>query len=201
MEFRGPFEAFFKAPQEIPATDGDCVLFWLRRGLTALYGQETEDGFDPQHGTLLATAGILMGFDFLGRAYYGGQAEGNKFVGVLQHAGGVTGHTAEVLYQLRCGLIHSLSLSAVSRRRFHRGQEFRFTLTDNASDPVVSPDASPNHRYAFLVSFPALRRLFLGTVRGLEAACHNPPQSARTTSGGDVAGNVAALAAEKIRSL
>lgn len=184
----GPTEAFFRSPEAVPRPDGDCVLYWLRRGIVRLCGPEGTQHADPREAGLVATSLILTGIDFLGRVQAGGPPECSRssFIAVLSARGSVSSVDAEIIYQLRCGLAHSFSLSAVSRA----GRNFDFTLCDEGS--LVALDPAANNAHGYLVNFWALRAVFDRIVTQMLAGCQGGEM--------ELANTVARMGEEKIQA-
>ncbi len=186
----GPLESFFKSPQDPPSADGDCVLYHLRVGLEKLYGPEdTLGSINPNH-VLLATIGMLAGLDFLAQAYLARPSTGNKFVKLLTDLGGLGGDCAEAVYQLRCGLMHSVSLSAVSQRA-RPGVIYSFTLTDELNNTLILKQYDNGKEVQYRVNFWRLKEYFMEVIKKLKSMCE---------AGGDpvVLNNVCQISQEKI---
>jgi hypothetical protein len=194
MQFSGPIENFFKQPNELASSDGDGVLYHLRVDLEKLYGVEDSFDLDPSHHAILATMGMLSGFDYLARAYLGRPSTGDKFVQLLTDLAAMDVDSAEALYQLRCGLVRSVSLSSVSSRKYRGGVTYSFTLTDDRHSAVVNKQHECTNEVAYQVSFWGLKRCFTGVIDKLEAVCRD--------IGGErshvVLNNVCHMATEKI---
>ena len=130
----GPIEVFFKPPQEPPSSQGDCLLFHLRRDLEELYGNEGDTSAISAKHVLLATMGILAGIDYLSQVYSTG---GHKaFVETLEQLVPADNDCCEALYQLRCALMHKIGLSVVSES-YRKHTTFNFELSDDASEPLI----------------------------------------------------------------
>ena len=107
---------------------------------------------DASNHTILATIGILSGLDYLAQAYLGRRSTRNKFVKLLPDLAEVDVDGAEALYQLRCGLVHSVSLSAVSKRDHHRGVTYSFTLTDERDGVFLNKEQECYNEVAYRVN-------------------------------------------------
>jgi hypothetical protein len=191
MQFSSPIETFFKRPNQGPSPEGDCVLYHLRVDLEKLYGAEHICDTDPSSHAMLATIGMLSGLDYLAQAYLGYPSNGEKFVQLLTNLAEIDVDDAEALYQLRCGLVHSVSLSAVSRRN---GVTYSFNLTDDQDKAVVSKEREYNKEVTYQVNFWGLKRCFTGVIDKLRAICEDvESERARV-----VRNNVCQLSAEKI---
>lgn len=111
----GPVEAFFKPPADPPSDTGDCLLYHLRSDLELLYGAEGGSiPISPSH-TLLATMGVLCGIDYLSQAYSTLAGDRKRFVETVQNLAHLSEEESEVLYQLRCVLVHQIGLSGVNK--------------------------------------------------------------------------------------
>lgn len=194
MLFSGPIENFFKRPNEPALSDGDCVLYHLRVDLEKLYGAEDSFDLDPSSHAILATMGLLSGLDYLAQAYLGRPSWGDKFVQLLTDLAPMDKDSAEALYQLRCGLLHSVSLSAVSRRTYRKGATYSFTLTDDRHSTVVHRQCECANEVGYQVDFWGLKRCFIGVIDKLKAIC----EDIGGTDAQIVRKNVCQLASEKI---
>ena len=186
----GPLESFFKLPQHPPSPDGDCVLYHLRIGLEKLYGTEDRRGsIDPNH-VLLATIGILAGLDLLAQAYSGRPASGDKFVKLLNDLRSLDSDCAEAVYQLRCGLIHSLSLSAKSKRA-RPGVIYSFTVTRKLNSAFVQKKRDTGKEVQYEVNLWRLKECFTAVIKKLKSICESGGNSV-------VLNNVCQISQEKI---
>jgi hypothetical protein len=159
-------------------------------------GQSTSAIQIPLAYAILATMGMLSGLDYLAKAYLGlGHSyDGDKFVQLLTDLAEIDVDGAEALYQLQCGLVHSVSLSAVCSRKYRRGVTYTFTLTDDQDKSVVSKQHERNKEVAYQVNFWGLKRRFTGVIDRLKAICEDvESERARV-----VRNNVCQLSAEKI---
>lgn len=186
----GPLESLFKLPQHPPSPDGDCVLYHLRLGLEKLYGPEdTQGSIDPNH-VLLATIGMLAGLDLLAQAYSGRPASGDKFVRLLNDLGSLDSDSAEAVYQLRCGLIHSLSISAESKRA-RAGVIYSFTLTHKLNSSFVQKQHDTGNELQYEVNIWRLKKCFTTVIKKLKSICESGRNSL-------VLNNVCQISQEKI---
>jgi hypothetical protein len=194
MLFSGPIENFFKRPSEPASSDGDCVLYHLRVDLEKLYGAEDRFDLDPSSHAILATMGLLSGLDYLAQAYRGRPSTGDRFVQLLTDLAATDMDSAEALYQLRCGLVHSVSLSAVSKRKYRGGVTYSFTLTDNRHSTVVHKQYQRANEVGYPVHFWELKRCFTDVIDKLKAICEDIGGAGAQV----VRNNVCQLASEKI---
>jgi hypothetical protein len=167
MILSGPIDAFFKAPDQEPTPTGDCVLYWLRRGIVRLCGPEGSATDDPGEAGLVATVLVLTGIDFLGRVHAGKSTSSEEtFRGILVNRGATSSDDAEALYQLRCGLAHSFALSS-NRRRDRR--QFDFTLRGHG--PLVEQDRASVGGCSHFVNFWELRATFERVLTDMREQC------------------------------
>ncbi len=166
------------------------MLFHLRVDLEKLYGAENSFDADASNHTILATIGMLSGLDYLAQAYLGRRSTGDKFVKLLTDLAEVDVDGVEALYQLRCGLVHSVSLSAVSRRRV----TYSFTLTDDRDGVFLNKEQECCNEVVYRVNFWGLKRCFMRVIDKLKAICEDKgDERARM-----VFNNVCQLSTEKI---
>jgi len=186
----GPVESFFKSPEDAPSPDGDCVLYHLRVGLEKIYGPEDTQGYIHPTHVLLATIGILAGLDLLAQAYLARPSTGNKFVRLLTDLGSLSSDCAEAVYQLRCGLMHSVSLSAKSQRA-RPGVIYSYTLTDKLNSTFVQETNDAGKEVQYELNVWRLKECFTGVITKLKNICE---------AGGDpsILNNVCQISQEKI---
>jgi len=171
MEFRGPLEGFFKSPDKPPNPEGDGILYNLRVDLEKVYGKESEFSGDPSAHAMLAMTGILVGIDYLSQCYYARRQSGKAFVETLLDLGGIDWDNAEAIYQLRCALLHSFSLTTISERKsFRRGSRFNFKVVDDPKLLIaLKSDAETEVNYR--VGIWGLKRCFLRMIAELKIIC------------------------------
>jgi hypothetical protein len=194
MLFSGSIENFFKRPSEPASSEGDCVLYHLRVDLEKLYGAESSFDLDPSNHAFLATMGLLSGLDYLAQAYLGRPSTGNRFVQLLIDLAAMDVDSAEALYQLRCGLVHSVSLSAVSKRKYRSNVTYSFTLTDDRRGAIVHKQYERDKEVGYQVSFWGLKSCFTGVIDKIKAICEDIEGMGAQV----VRNNVCQLASEKI---
>lgn len=184
MIITGPIEKFFRAPgSPWPESDkGEGLLYNLRDDLTKLYGPETDFAGQITEGFFLPLAGIMSGIDYLAKAYRPAGRSGDRFVNTLRELGGMNEDNAEAIYQLRCALVHEISLQSISDRAARKGVPYKFYLNGdpavdfaNGGGPIVqiadkAQDAPPG-RIVYVVNFWGMKQLFLRMVSALRRIC------------------------------
>ncbi|MBW2740285.1 MAG: hypothetical protein JRE64_15890 [Deltaproteobacteria bacterium] len=167
MIITSPIEAFFKNPNLEPLPEGDCILFHLRRDLIRLYGAEGKANDDVSLHTMLAMMGILAGIDYLSKVYsrhQGPKKSRKRFVETIQELCSISNEDSEAVYQFRCALVHSVSLSTISSS-YKSGERFNFDVNDEISQRLVeklSDSADVVHHYR--ISFWKLKEAFLEII-------------------------------------
>lgn len=172
MIITGPIESFFKQPGLKPLPEGDGILFHLRRDLEKLYGTEQEYSGDPSH-TMLAMMGILAGLDYLSKVYSTHKHSRNRFVELIKDLCNMTNDDSEAVYQLRCALVHYVSLSTISDCSHRKGAKFIFKVTDANSAPLIQELSDLGSEVSYRISFWELKRAFLKVIRELENIARN----------------------------
>lgn len=166
----GPIESFFKLPTEAPSDQGDGVLYHLRRDLEKLYGKENDYTVDASEHAMLAMMGILAGIDYLSKVYSSKKHSREKFTDTLQNLCGF--HVdAEAIYQLRCALVHSVSLSTVSVCSYRRGIKFIFEITDKAGAPLLAKLSDDGKEVAYKINFLELKGSLIKVIDTLRTIC------------------------------
>jgi hypothetical protein len=173
MIITGPIESFFKPPKITPSDEGDCILFHLRRDLEKLYGNEDEFDSNSHPQIMLSIMGILAGIDYLSQVYSSAKRSRDRFVQTLKELCKISDEDSEAIYQLRCALMHSVSLSTISRS-FRKGTRFNFEITDNASFSLVLKLFDNNSEVSLRVGFWELKRTFKSIISILEGIAKNP---------------------------
>lgn len=171
----GPIETFFKAPTEPPCDQGDGILFHLRRDLEKLYGKEKDYTFDASEHVMLAMMGILAGIDYLSKVYASQNGSRKRFTDTLQLLG-LHIEDAKAIYQLRCALVHSVSLSTVSDSHVR----FIFEITDNAGTSLITKLSNDGQEAVYRINFLELKRSFINIIDTLLEICgdNNHPKNA-----------------------
>ena len=171
MIFKGPVESFFKTPCQRPAAQGDGILFHLRRDLEKLYGHEDVFAGDTSAHAMLAMMGLLAGIDYLSRVYSSQNSSRQRFVDTLKCLRALDSDAAEALYQFRCALVHSISLSTVSDCSYRRGTRFTFAITDQDGTALITNLSDDGKEAAYEINFWELKRCFIIVIDRLFDIC------------------------------
>jgi hypothetical protein len=175
MFISGPRESFFKNPASQPSSDGDGILYHLRRDLVKLYGPEDQYE-DTDHGhVMLAMLGICVGIDYLSKIY-SNQSGRKGFVETTRDLCDVGEREAEAIYQFRCALVHSLALSTMSDS-YRKGTRFIFNIADDTAMPLIESIAdtgSEGREVTYRIGFRRLKQAFVGIVEKLEEIARTP---------------------------
>jgi len=129
MIITGPIESFFKIPGAEPSSEGDGVLFHLRRDLVKLLGPENQRTRDAAPHLMLSIMGLLAGIDYLSRVYSSAKESRGRFAETIKDLYNVTEDDSQAIYQLRCAIIHTVALSTISECSHRRGIRFNFEIT------------------------------------------------------------------------
>lgn len=172
MIITGPIESFFKMPDKPPSDQGDGILFHLRRDLEQLYGRE-DDFTGDTSAHMLAMMGVLAGIDYLSKVYSAQKCSRHRFIETIQGLCALDKDTAEALYQLRCALVHSISLSTVSNCSYRRGDIFIFTITDHVGTPLIVKLSDDGKEVAYRINFWEVKRCFIYVIDSLAKVCVN----------------------------
>jgi len=174
MEIQGPLENFFKSPDQAPDPKGDGILYNLRVDLEKLYGKESEFEEAPSSHVMLAMTGILIGIDYISQCYFSKKQSGNAFVDSLIDLGGIEWDNAEAIYQLRCALLHSFSLSTISDRKgFRRGTRFSFKVIDGPPRMPIKMESASESEINYKVNVCGLKMCFTKMISELEKICRD----------------------------
>ena len=173
MIITGPIDSFFKNPNLPPSPEGDGVLFHLRRDLEKLYGAEGAYTTDPSPHAMLSMMGILAGIDYLSKVYSTHKHSRNRFVELIKDLCNMTNDDSEAVYQLRCALVHYVSLSTISDCSYRKGAKFIFKVTDANSAPLIQELSDLGSEVSYRISFWELKRAFLKVIRELENIARN----------------------------
>ncbi|HTY64610.1 MAG TPA: hypothetical protein VMG30_20350 [Acidobacteriota bacterium] len=172
MESQELLECFFKAPDRKPDPKGDGILYHLRVDLEKLYGTEGEYEGDPPSYAILAMTGVLVGIEYLSQCYFSKKLSGTAFVESLMDLGGIDWDNAEALYQLRCALLHSFSLSIVSdRKSFRKGTLFSFRVMDDSPDSIIRMESATESEVYYKVNVWGLKLCFTRMISELQKIC------------------------------
>ena len=195
MESHGAFEDFFKSPDQAPDPKGDGVLYSLRVGLEKLYGKESEFEGDPFCHSMLVITGILIGIDYLSQCYFAKKQSGKGFVETVIDLGGIDWDNAEAIYQLRCALLHSFSLSNISdRKSFRRGTRFNFKVIDGPPSTILRMESATESEVNYKVNIWGLKMCFVKMISELEKICLDSKHQKHS----EVLNRVCERAAEKL---
>lgn len=195
MEFQGLLENFFKSPDKEPDPKGDGLLYHLRVDLERLYGKENEFEGAPSRHAILAMTGILIGIDYIAQCYVSKKLSGTAFVESLIDLGGIDWDNAEAVYQLRCAILHSFSLSTISdRKSFRRGTRFSFKLMDGPPDMLIKMESATESEIHYKVNVWGLKRCFTRMIAELQKICLDSEHKKHS----EVRNRVCRWAAEKL---
>ncbi len=168
MIITGPIESFFKNPSSEPSSEGDGILFHLRRDLVKLLGAEDQHIRDASPHAMLSLMGILAGIDYLSQVYSAKKASREKFVETVRYLGKITEEDSQAVYQLRCAIIHSIALSTISACAYRKGNRFNFEITGDDACPLIENLSDDGSELAYRIGFWKLRKTFLDIVATLE---------------------------------
>ena len=195
MEFQGLLESFFKSPDQEPDPKGDNIFYNLRVDLEKLYGKECEFEGDPSSHAMLAMTGIMIGIDYISQCYFSKQQSGKHFVESLMDLGGMDWDNAEAVYQLRCALLHSFSLSTISDRKdFCKGTKFSFKLMEDAPSALIKIESATESEIKYKVNVWGLKMCFIKMIAELQKICLDGNHKKH----GEVLNRVCQRAAEKL---
>jgi hypothetical protein len=169
----GPLETFFKSPKEDPSTKGDGILYHLRCDLEKLYGEESDLYFDFSDNAMLLMIGILSGIDYLTKIYSSQPGTRDGFTELVKDLGELTEDEAQALYQLRCALVHSVSLSVKSKCNYKNGHMFIFETTDQYSNRLINKLYERNNEVKYRVNLREMKRIFLIMIERLHLICND----------------------------
>jgi hypothetical protein len=172
MDLQGPLECFFKSPAQEPDPKGDGILYHLRVDLEKLYGKEGEFEGDPPSYAILAMTGVLVGIDYISQCYFSKKQSGTAFVESLMDLGGIDWDNAEAVYQLRCALLHSFSLSTISdRKSFRKGTRFSFKVMDDSPNLLIRMESATESEVHYKVNIWGLKMCFTRMLSELRKIC------------------------------
>lgn len=167
----GPIESFFKPPIKPPSDQGECILFHLRYDLEKLYGKEDDFAGIASHHTMLAMMGMLSGIDYLSKVY-SPKSGRSRFVETVKDLCNINEDDSQVIYQLRCALIHSVSLSVISES-YRKQTRFNFEITDRAGTSLVNMLSDRGSEVTYRISFWELKRCFKRIIDELLQICRD----------------------------
>jgi hypothetical protein len=163
---------FFKSPDKGPDPNGDGILYHLRVGLEKLYGKESEFEGDTPSYAILAMTGVMVGIDYISQCYFSKKQSGTAFVESLMDLGGIDWDNAEALYQLRCALLHSFSLSTISdRKNFRKGTRFSFKVMDDSPSSLIRMESATESEIHYKVNIWCLKTCFTRMISELRKIC------------------------------
>ena len=168
MIINGPIESFLKNPKDDPSSEGDGILYHLRRDLVKLYGPETEFSSNSSLHAMLAMMGILAGIDYLSKAFSSlKNGSRSKFVEMVKDLCNISSDDAEAFYQLRCALVHSVALSTTSSS-YRKGVQFNFEVIDDESLTLIEKVSDFGSEVTYRVCFMQMKNAFIKIVLELE---------------------------------
>ena len=174
MKIQGPLETFFKSPDQASDSKGDGVLYSLRVDLEKLYGKESDlEGSTDSH-SILAITGMLLGMDYISQCYSSKKHSGEAFVDSVINLGGVDWDNAEAMYQSKCALLHSFSLSTTSDRKyFHKGTRFNFKIVSDIPDTAIKIAGVEESQVNYRINIRGLKACFIRMISQLERICRD----------------------------
>jgi hypothetical protein len=168
MIITGPIESFFKHPDSEPSSEGDGILFHLRRDLVKLLGAEGQHIRDASPHAMLSLMGVLAGIDYLSQVYSAAKGSRKRFVETVRELCKITEEDSQAIYQLRCAIMHSIALSTVSACNYRKGVRFNFEITDDEAYSLIEKQSDDGSQVAYRIGFWKLRGTFLDIVATLE---------------------------------
>jgi hypothetical protein len=168
MIISGPIESFFKNPKDNPSAGGDCILYHLRRDLENLYGPETDLCNPSSFHVLLTLIGIFSGIDYLSKVYSSKDGSRGKFVEMIKDLCKISSDDAEAIYQFRCALVHSMSLSTTSSCSHRNGVQFIFEITDDKSLPLIYKLSDYGDQVTYRICLAQMKSAFIQIILKLE---------------------------------
>ncbi|MBI3245956.1 MAG: hypothetical protein HYZ50_05570 [Deltaproteobacteria bacterium] len=168
MIITGPIESFFKNPSSEPLSEGDGILFHLRRDLVKLLGAEDQHFRDASPHAMLSLMGVLAGIDYLSQVYSTAKGSRKRFVETVRELCKIAEEDSQAIYQLRCAIIHSIALSTISACDYRKGDRFNFEITDDDACPLIEKRSDNGSEVAYRIGFWQLRETFLNIVSILE---------------------------------
>jgi hypothetical protein len=195
MEFKEPLDDFFKSPDQRPDPKGDGILYNLRVDLEKLYGKECEFEGNPSSHAMLAMTGAVIGIDYISQCYFSKKQSGVAFVESLIDLGGIDWDNAEAVYQLRCALLHSFSLTIISdRKNFRKGTRFSFKIMDESPSSLIKMESATESEIIYKVNVWGLKMCFTKMISELQKVCLDSDHRKH----GEVLNRVCQRAAEKL---
>ena len=164
----GPIENFFKNPRSEPSSEGDGILFHLRRDLVKLLGAEGQHIRDSSPHAMLSLMGVLAGIDYLSQVHSAAGGSRERFAETIRKLCKITEEDSQAIYQLRCAIIHSVALSTISDCNHRRGVRFNFEITDDDASPLIVKLSDDGSEVVYRIGFWKLREAFLDIVAELE---------------------------------
>jgi hypothetical protein len=167
MIINGPIECFFKNPDSELSSEGDGILFHLRRDLVKLIGAEGQRLRDAPPHVMMSLMGTLAGIDYLSQVYSAEDGSRKRFVETVRELCNMSEEESEALYQLRCAIVHSVALSTISSS-YRKGVMFIFEITDSETCPLIEKQSDNSDEVAYRIGFWVLRETFLNIIAKLE---------------------------------
>jgi hypothetical protein len=133
-----------------------------------IYGTEEESERDEPPHVMLTQIGILAGIDYLSKVYSTEQSSRRRFVETVGQLCEIPEEDSQALYQFRCALVHSVSLSTISDCEHRRGDRFSFEITDDISRPFIEKLSDDGNEVIYRISFWQLKNSFINIIRILE---------------------------------
>jgi hypothetical protein len=165
----GPIEIFFRPPTEPPSNQGDGILFHLRYDLQKLYGKEDDFSGNASNHAMLAMMGMLAGIDYLSKVYSSKSGRG-RFVETVKELCNINEDDSQAIFQLRCALMHSVSLSIISKS-YRKNTKFNFEITNKAGTPLISKLSDSGSEVFYRINFWELKRCFKKIIDELLNIC------------------------------
>lgn len=178
IDFNKKLNEFFAPPPAKGAGPGDIrsVLFLLRRDLRDLSlpeGSEA-DAKAANIAPVLASAGLMIGFELLARIWIGENDPGQKaLIQAFKEILGVDANVADLMVNFRNAIAHGYQLEIFARG----GKKYRFALGDHAGSNLWFEERNNGTEVEYHLNFWELRRRFLDAVAKVEGVLRDPAQT------------------------
>src|SRR5258706_177374 len=116
---------------------------------------------------------MLAGVDYLSKVYSSQKRARQRFVETAKDLCTLDIDNAEALYQFRCALVHSVSLSTVSNCSYRHGIKFTFEITDQVGTPLIVKLTDDGKEAAYRINFGRLTRCFHNVIDRLFVVCRD----------------------------
>lgn len=158
-------DIFFKKPPDTGAGPGDTrsILYLLRRDLRDLSCPETRapTSQDSLKAPVLASAGIIIGFEILGRVWTGENDPGqSKLINALSEILLINKETAKTIMHFRNSLAHGYQLELHARDT----NVYKFRLISDICNRSFFKSINENGVTEYEICFWELRSKFISAV-------------------------------------